>query len=400
MAQTLGLQTGRDAGCYNSSSPQLKRNIRLSVEFYNNQVEAFLKTKPTGPAPERNAKAKGFVTDNPKQFHWREEVYRDLSNGKRFRVDDADFVVSTYRPSFKQHLYFSDQLNCRIREFPRVYPDSESDNIGISIVSQGSGNPFHVLMTDNIPDSELTSHTVYYPRYRQLPAQALTQSPDPDNPELERVSNINPAALPQFREHYGNLGISEDDLFYYAYGVLHSRQWREKFADDLTKSAARIPMADTGDDFRAFVAAGRELAELHVNYERIEPCPLLESYGPDWNQDDPDCYRIQKMAYVVPARNPDKSANVCNAHVTLSGIPEHTHEYRLGSRSALDWLIDRYQVKTDSKSGIVNDPNDWATEHGEPRYIVDLVKRVTTVSVRTVEIVRNLPYLRFDDGAE
>ena len=102
--------------------------------------------------------------------------------------------------------------------------------------------------------------------------------------------------------------------------------------------------------------------------------------------------------------NQDAHANIeiisCNAHITLSGIPEQAHEYRLGSRSALDWLIDRYQVKTDRKNGITNDPNDWATEHGQPRYIIDLVKRVTAVSMRTVEIVNELPYLRLDDGAE
>ena len=87
------------------------------------------------------------------------------------------------------------------------------------------------------------------------------------------------------------------------------------------------------------------------------------------------------------SRYPDRTAIVCNAHITLRGIPLQAHEYRLGSRSALDWLIDRYQVKTDGKSGITNDPNDWATEHGQPRYIIDLVKRVTAVSVRTVEIL-------------
>ena len=132
----------------------------------------------------------------------------------------------------------------------------------------------------------------------------------------------------------------------------------------------------------------------------MEPYPLEESHGPGWNPDAPDAYRVEKMAYVGQSRNPDRTAIVCNAHTTLSGIPQQAHEYHLGSRSALDWLIERYQVKTDSKTGITNDPNDWATEHGQPRYIIDLAKRVTAVSVATVEIVNELPYLRFDDGAE
>ena len=152
-------------------------------------------------------------------------------------------------------------------------------------------------------------------------------------------------------------------------------------------------MATAAEDFQAFADAGRELADLHVNYETVEPYPLLESHRPKWNPDAPNAYRIQKMAYVGPARNPDKSAIVCNANITLSGIPDAAHHYRLGSRSALDWLIDRYQVKTDGKSGITNDPNDWATEQGNPQYVIDLIKRITTVSVRTVEIVQGLPTL-------
>ena len=211
--------------------------------------------------------------------------------------------------------------------------------------------------------------------------------------EWERVSNINPQAVAEFRKHYGDEGITEDDLFYYTYGVLHSPQYRNQFADDLAKVAARIPMAATADDFHAFHAAGRELADLHINYETLEPHPLVETHAPGWDPNAPHAYRVEKMAYAGPARQPDRTAIVCNAYITLSGIPPAAHEYRLGSRSALDWLIDRYQVRTDKKSGITNDPNDWATEHGQPRYIIDLVKRVTAVSLRTVEIVNALPQL-------
>ena len=399
-SQTLGVKTSRDAWCYNSSHKRLKNNIKQSVDYYNQQVTAFRESTPTGSLAERVTRAKDFVSNAPLQFHWGRENYQHLANCVAYHVQESGFRVSPYRPFFKQNLYLNRQLNHTVRDFERIYPTVDSVNLGISVVSQGSNNPFHVLLTDVIPDSELTSHTVYFSRYLYIPAQALTQPPDPDNPELERVSNINPAALAQFREHYEAPDISEDDLFYYTYGVLHSRQWREKFADDLAKSAARIPMAATADDFRAFANAGRELADLHVNYETVEPYPLEESHGPSWSPDAPDAYRVEKMAYAGPARNPDKAAMVCNAHITLSGIPQQAHEYQLGSRSALDWLIERYQVKIDSKTSITNDPNDWAAEHGQPRYIIDLVKRVTAVSLRTVEIVNELPHLRLDDGAE
>ena len=395
-----GLITGRDSWCYNSSSENLRENIRNSLDFYNEQVTTFKATKPAGSISERERLARAFASQNPLKFHWYEKNYRELANGLHYTLDDADFTVGFYRPFFKQSFYFSWQLNNRPGRFPEIYPKHGGGNLGICIVNKGAGTPFHALMTNGRPDFHLTGDSVYFSRWNYVPATALTRPPDLDNPELERVSNINPAALAQFREHYSDDEITEDDLFYYAYGVLHSQQWRETFADDLSKTHARIPMAGTADDFRAFAAAGRELAELHVNYETVEPHPLLESYGPGWNPNAPNAYRVEKMAYAGATRNPDRSTIICNAHITLTGIPEAAHEYRLGSRSGLDWLIERYRVTTDSKSGIVNDPNDWAAEHGEPRYIIDLVKRVTAVSVRTVDIVRNLPYLRFDDGAE
>ena len=400
LEETLGLQTGRDAWCYNSSLHKLRDNILSSIAFYNEQVDGFLKTNPSGSAQQKIAKAKSLAKHDPSQFHWREEVYRDLANGKKFESIEEEFVEGIYRPFNRQRLFFSGNLNCRIRRFPKIYPHGEVKNIGICLVDKGAGVPFHSLATDCIPDAHLTGDSIYFPRWRfAAHHEPLMESNLPEN-HLEQVSNINPAALAQFREHYGTPYISEDDLFYYTYGVLHSRQWREKFADDLTKTAARIPMAATADEFRAFAEAGRELADLHVNYETVEPYPLEESHGPGWDPDAPDVYRVEKMAYAGPARYPDRTAIVCNAHITLSGIPEQAHKYRLGTRSALDWLIDRYQVKTDGKSGITNDPNDWATEHGQPRYIIDLVKRVTAVSMRTVDIVNALPFLRFDDGTE
>ena len=151
-------------------------------------------------------------------------------------------------------------------------------------------------------------------------------------------------------------------------------------------------MAATVGDFRAFADAGRELAELHINYETVEPYGLVETPAADWKAEAADAYRVTKMSYAGRG-GADKSTIIYNAGITLSGIPEKAQQYRLGSRSALDWLIDRYLVKTDKASGIVNDPNDWAAEQGNPRYILDLVKRVTAVSVKTVDIVAGLPGL-------
>lgn len=396
--QMLGLTTARDAWCYNSSAQRLRANIQRNVEFYNAQVAEFRKTKPKGKLADRTKAAKAFATKDERQFHWDAKNYNHLASGREYAVDDAGFTVGAYRPFFKQRLYFNHELNNSIRNFPQIYPNRETDNLGICLTNPGSSSPFMVLMTDAVTEYNLPgagNKGMYLSRWRYVPGRGadtgVQLALDTEIPELERVSNINPAALAEFRAHYQGQSITEDDLFYYTYGVLHSPQWRETFANDLAKAHARIPMAASGDDFRAFVAAGRQLADLHVNYETVEPWPLQELMGHDWEAAAPGAYRVEKMAYDGRRPNLDTSRIIYNAGITLAGIPAVAHEYQLGSRSALDWLIDRYQVRSHSKSGIVNDPNDWCAEHDNPRYIFDLVKRVTTVSVRTVEIVKALP---------
>ena len=391
--QTLGLVTSRDFWCYSSSHEKLKANIQKSVDFYNAKVEEFKKTNPKGTAKERADLAKAFAGTTPRDFHWSRENYADLANGETYNVEESEFRVSTYRPFFKQNLYFNRSLNNSIREFPQIYPNADSENLTINLTRAGAVIPFHCLSTNDIPEYHITGDTISIPRWQFVPAEELTLDQGNTESILERMSNINPKAVEQFREHYDDEEIDEDDLFYYTYGVLHSQQWREAFADNLSKSPAHIPMADTGDDFYAFVAAGRELADLHTNYEAVEPYQLLETHGEGFDPSVAGSYSITKMAYLGSGKNQNKSAIVCNSHITLNGIPDQAHQYRLGSRSALDWLIERYQVRTDTNSGITNDPNDWATEHGDPRYIIDLIKRITTVSVRTVEIAQGLPKL-------
>ena len=316
-----------------------------------------------------------------------------MGKGVIYSFDDADLTVGFYRPFSKQNLYFSWQLNNRPGRFPEIYTNEGDENLGICLVNKGADTPFHALMTNGIPDFHLTGDSIYFPRWRYIPTQTLTQCPGENSQPLEQISNINPTALTQFREHYGEEQIGEDDLFYYSYGVLHSQQWRDTFADDLMKAPVRIPMAASVEDFRAFAEAGRELAELHINYESTDLYPLLEEFGSKCDSENPESYRVAKMSYLGPPKNPNRSGITCNSHITLSGIPELAHQYRLGSRSALDWIIERYQVKTDTNSGITNDPNDWASEHDNPTYIIDLIKRITTVSVRTMEIVQGLPQL-------
>ena len=153
-----------------------------------------------------------------------------------------------------------------------------------------------------------------------------------------------------------------------------------------------LPRIPKVRDFHSFAEAGRKLSELHVDYEAVERYPLQETMSAPNKLDHTELYRVEKMAFGRGAgRAKDRSRIVYNSHLTLSGIPEEAYRYMLGSRSAIEWIIDRYRVTTDKASGIVNDPNDWAIEHDNPRYIVDLLKRVVTVSLETMKIVDNLP---------
>ena len=195
--------------------------------------------------------------------------------------------------------------------------------------------------------------------------------------------------MESYRARYGEW-VSKDDIFAYVYGVLHSPDYRERYADDLARLLPRIPEVATADPFRAFSEAGQRLLELHIGYEAAAPYPLEERLSPRAPA-GAERYRVQKMRWAGTSKASDRSTIVYNDWITLAGIPDEAHEYVVGPRSALEWLLDRYRVTTDKDSGIVNDPNDWGLEIGDPRYIIDLVKRVTTVSVETMAIVKALP---------
>ncbi|GAA2109412.1 hypothetical protein GCM10009841_30710 [Microlunatus panaciterrae] len=204
-----------------------------------------------------------------------------------------------------------------------------------------------------------------------------------------RIDNVSDSILADYQKTFGQ-EVTKDDIYCYVYGLLHSPQYRETFAADLKKMLPRIPKVDSVDDFQAFNNAGRRLADLHLGYETVEAYPLTEHITGTLDSNDREPWRVTKMRW---RSKTDRSAIVYNSRVTLTGIPDEAHRYLLGSRTALEWLIDRYQVKTDNASGIVNDPDDWCDEHNDPRYIVDLIKRVTTVSVETVRMIESLPKL-------
>ena len=223
----------------------------------------------------------------------------------------------------------------------------------------------------------------YEERDRQSPT-IFDASGDSEYIKRDGVSDF---ILKRARENYGDRVVKED-IFYYVYGILHSPDYRTTFANDLKKTLPRIPLVDSTDDFWAFSKAGRDLAELHLNYESVAPYPDVTVTG-----DDGKSYIVEKMRF---PKKGEQGSIIYNSHITISDIPDKAYEYVVNGKSAIAWIMERYQVKTDKKSGIKNDPNDWAKEVDNPRYILDLLLSIINVSVQTVDIVNRLPKMEFE----
>lgn len=225
-------------------------------------------------------------------------------------------------------------------------------------------------------------------------------TPSRSNPEIDeygyrRVDNITSAILNTYQESIGDQ-VTKDEIFFYVYGLLHDPVYRKTYAADLKKMLPHIPTPESRVRFEQFAAAGRALADLHVGYEDVEPYPVDVQLKPGADPADRETWRVSKLKWAKKKESgtgksvDDVTKLIYNTKVTITGIPEEAERYMLGSRSALAWIIDRYQVKTDKASGIVNDPNEWCDEHDDPRYIVDLITKVTTVAVETMKIVDGL----------
>ncbi len=371
-----GLKTNRDAWVYNSSRCQLEQQVSRSIDYFNGKVDSFI----ANPSQQ----LENIIEWDSRTFAWGSSQKKYLSNKHKLHYSDISIGVANYRPYNKQYVYYNKFLNERQYQMPKIYPTNKHKNLVIQVTGNGSSKDFSCLIHLNLPDLESISKGQCFPLYyyekRDPNANTLGLDLDEKQGDYIRHYAITDWALGQFRHAYGDFNISKEDIFYYIYGVLHSRQFRETYANDLRKEMARVPYVR---DFHAYSKAGRELAQWHLNYEEVEPYPLTE----DWKGSTQN-FTVEKMKY--PSKT-NKSAIIYNKHLTLSGIPDEAHNYIVNGKSALDWLIDRYRITTHKDSQITNNPNLWCQEHNTPRYIIDLIKRITRVSLETVRIVKGLP---------
>jgi predicted helicase len=373
------------------------------VANYNHELDRFLTANPklSGSAVQRTAIAKTFVTvrDDTK-FSWHDEDFQKLARGQRWTNKDTQIGTGLYRPFHRRAVNAGRVQNKRVYQLPKVFPHALSENLMICTSSVGARSPYSVLMTKNTPDVTLWIDNTpgfpmrIYPLGRDESVDSLFSTNDGVSQSWEH--NVRDQCLLEYIQLDSNIG--KDDIFYYVYGILHSREYREVFADDLKKSLPRIPKVSSAEGFWSFSKAGRELSRLHTEYETVEPWAQLVIDKRSSFQEAPNFFRVEKMSYgktkgAKGRAGLDLSTIAFNEHITISGIPLRAHEYMLGSRSALDWILESFQIKKHKESGIVNDPNDWATEHNDPTYIFDLVRRVVTVSMQTLDIVESLPSL-------
>ena len=401
---SLGVFTSRDSWVYNSSTQVLTAAVKRTIRSYNDQVQQ-AKENPN------------FVIDlDPKKLKWDRPQKRDIVKGKKcLPFDSSHIYVSAYRPFVSQNLYFDRYWNNCVYQLPQLFPTNTSQNLAIC-VNQGAKEDGQIaLMTNHIVDLHFNGDSQCFPRYLYTKVQkklvatdhttgelfddlssAATPTLDMTVDDYERRDAITPEALQHFREVYPGETISSDDLFYYIYGILHSEDYRRRYANNLMKVLPRIPRVATYEEFQKFAEAGRKLADLHLNFEKVP-----EYKGVQINEDRRDgfSYYVTQMKYgKIPGKkgkdSEDRTKLIYNEFITVDGIPLEAQKYVINKKSALGWIIDKANISIDSKNGIGNNFNDYAAEKKDPRYPLSLFLRIITVSLETMKIVKSLPPLQ------
>lgn len=372
-----GLKSNRDPWVYNFSAQAVEENMHRMIEFYNSQIGV--------EQPDMDST----------KIAWNRSLLTFRAQGRALAFEQESMRNSLYRPFCKQTAYFNRELNDMVYQLPKLFPTPAHENVAITLPGPGSAGEFYALAVDMIPALGVATSLQVFSLYTYEP---VVEDDGGLNLNLgggevvdgyTRKENITDATLAAYRSTYGDAGIAKEDIFYYIYALLHHPEYREKYAADLKKMLPCIPLVK---GFWEYSRVGRALAELHLGYESVEPYPLDEvvsSPAPEDLEERFEFYRVQKMKF---GPKKDKTRIQYNGHLTLKGIPEEVYNYILmGNRSALEWVIDRYQVKTDKKSLITNDPNDYCRAVNNPRYIVDLIKRLVTVALETQKLVGTLP---------
>lgn len=418
---SLGVVTNRDAWCYNPSQKAVESNMQRMIGFYNKELQRFDAVYVERGKKAREEKVDGFINTDSTQISWTRSLKQELAKGRSHSYQAENLIPSLYRPFTKQWLYFNRTFNEMVYQMPKIFPKAGMENRVICVSGIGARSGFSALIADTLPCLDTVEKGQCFPLYLYESSVSEVEDTDDrpdglkpgqmtlledDNGDLFEAAAAQPSVikytrkdgmtdegLAHFQAAYPGEAITKEDVFYYVYGLLHSPDYRDRYADNLSKELPRIPCVATSADFWTFSQAGRKLAELHLNYETVEPYPVIVTG--DTGSLSPAQYRVDKMKYGKKGKEKDLTTIHYNALITVSGIPLEAYEYVVNGRPAIDWVVERQCFKVDdgkNGSGLVSDANQWAMETaGNPRYALDLMMRVVAVSMATVKIVNLLP---------
>lgn len=408
-----GIGSSRDSWAYNYSRQKMLESMRRSNEFYNEQRLKYQEYKRYNP----NIDVVSFIDNDPLKISWSRAYRQDVEKNREHFYDVKYASIGLYRPFSKQNLYFDKTVLNDVGPIFNMFPTSIHQNLVICVSGLGGTKNNSTLITNCIPDLNcLDAGTQCFPLYwyeeNKNKQQTLSLFDTESSDDYIRRDGITDWILKEVRTRFGNARkITKETIFYYVYGLLHSPKYREAFAADLKKSLPRIPIVEDIDAFLDFSYAGKQLANLHLNYEEIPAYEGVTVIGDRQKEEAPDgrmiagttdlyavkvdykYYEVEKMRF---PKKGQKDTIIYNSSIRIENIPDEAYEYIVNGKSAIEWIMERYQVKTDPSSLIKNDPNDWSREHDNPRYILDLLLSVINVSVQTMEIVKKLPDLKLE----
>jgi predicted helicase len=352
----IGVSTNRDAWVYGYDRSSVLKHVKTLEDNYNTEVE-------------KNEREVGLL--DSKKIKWTRKLKNYLTKGLKLEFDPSKIQLSMYRPYTKKWLYFNDD----VVEMPgQYYKKWGKDNLTLVTTGRGASRDFSVLASNVVTDIQLLMNGQVFMRY---------------NNEKRAESNLFEVDHDNVNQAFADkLGLSLDDTFAYVYGLLSSPEYQQKYANDLKKDLAHIPVVA---EKKKYVEVGKKLMDLHINYEEV---PVYE--GVQIVARENPSYVVKKMKFgkkrdVESGKlEKDKSTIIFNSDITIKDIPEKAYEYVVNGRSAIEWIMDQYQVKTDKKSGITDDPNDFSDD---PKYIFNLLLRIINVSLQTVDLVNSLPKL-------
>ncbi|MBC6415699.1 MAG: hypothetical protein GDA46_04830 [Bdellovibrionales bacterium] len=342
---SLGVATNRDEWAYNFNSKELEKNMKNTIDFYNLELKRYKKSD----CPQN---MNDFLNNDSSKISWSVDLKKDLIKLKESEFKKDFIRISLYRPFTKKYLYFQKSWNSRQSQTKKIYPKNETKNLSIC-TSGRSSNEFSCLMTDMTPSLDLVGKTQCFPRYVFESESSLFE---------EKKDNISEKIVRKFQNYYKDNSINTDKIFFYIYGLLHSKQYVEKYKNNLRKDLAQIPMYK---DFNEFYKIGKKLSDLHVNYEKAPKYKGLIIKGQKFFKES-NFYKVDKMKHPKVNEKEDKTQIIYNEFIKVSNIPLRAYEYQINGKSAIKWIMSRYQVKTSKKSGIKSDPNNPKN----PKYIV------------------------------